>query len=353
METKKRLFDRIKGYDIFKNRVIFYIVPLAVILVMIACGLGYQFASDRQYFANIGIDFQGGTILTVEFEESKANSADFKKNAKSIERILEKQGVKLSRNQTSGESTIIAQYTNWQKGKGDSVSDADQMNKINMEIQRELFAMSDKGEIDKIADNGINFSTIGNQSSRNLLKTSAIAVSIALALMLLYIVIRFDFYSGLAAVIALLHDIAIMLSLTVIFYVEIGDSIVAGLITIVAYSINNTIVVFDRIRTVVKPLKQQKKQYRANDVINGAIFTTMTRTLYTTLTTLVVMIVLVAMGVASIRTFGLPIIFGLIAGFYSSVFIAAPLWGEFKLLGDKIKAESEKRRIAKRRKARA
>ena len=128
-------------------------------------------------------------------------------------------------------------------------------------------------------------------------------------------------------------------------------AIVAGLITIVAYSINNTIVVFDRIRSVVKPLNKQGKKYDVKEVINHAIFSTMTRTLYTTLTTLVVIVILVAMGVASIQTFGLPIIFGLIAGFYSSVFIASPLWGELKTLGEKIKLNAKNKKFEKRHRA--
>ena len=351
----KKIMDKIKKINIFANRTIFYVVPLVVVLVMIICGLCYQLGSNKQYFANIGIDFQGGTILTIEFEKESANSENYKTNVEKITKVAEEQDVKISRNQSSGNSTIIVQYTNWNTGKGGAINSADDMNDINTAIQNKLYEMSKNGEIDKIVDNGINFSTIGNQSSKNLIKTSAIAVSIALVLMLLYIIIRFDFYSGLAAVVALLHDIIIMISLTIIFYVEIGDSIVAGLITIVAYSINNTIVVFDRIRSVVKPLNKQRKTYEVEPIINNAIYSTMTRTLYTTITTLVVMVVLVAMGVASIITFGLPIIFGLIAGFYSSVFIAAPLWGEFKMLGEKIKKKNQinraNRRFKKKHKA--
>jgi preprotein translocase subunit SecF len=344
----KKLMEKIKKFNFFGNRTIFYIVPLVVVLVMIVCGLCYQLGSSKQYFANIGIDFQGGTILTIEFKDSAANSANYKTNVEKITQIAQEQQVTISRNQSSGDSSIIVQYTNWNTGKGGSVNSADDMNDINTAIQNKLYDMSQKGEIDEIVENGVNFSTIGNESSKNLIKTSAIAVAIALVLMLLYIIIRFDFYSGLAAVIALLHDVIIMISLTIIFYVEIGDSIVAGLITIVAYSINNTIVVFDRIRSVVKPLNKQRKKYEIEPIINNAITSTMTRTLYTTITTLVVMIVLVAMGVASIITFGLPIIFGLIAGFYSSVFIAAPLWGEFKSIGEKIKIKRANKKFKKK-----
>ena len=349
------LKDKIKKFDIYKNKTLFYIVPLVVILVMLICGIVYQVTPSKQYFANIGIDFQGGTILTVEFKESKANSENYKSNVEIISnKIRQEYKVDVSRDQASGDSSIILQYTNWSNGTGGAVNDADAMSDINAKIRNMIFEMSDNGEIDAVRENGITFSTIGNESSKNLLKTSAIAVAIALVLMLVYIIIRFDFYSALAAVVALLHDVIIMLSLTVIFYVEIGDSIVAGLITIVAYSINNTIVVFDRIRSVVKPLnKQGKKDFAVGPIINNAVYSTMTRTLYTTITTLVVMVILVAIGVVSIQTFGLPIIFGLIAGFYSSVFIAAPLWGDFRTIGNNIRLKIKNKKFEKQRKARA
>ncbi len=329
------LAKKVQSVDIYKNRKVFYIVPLFVILVMLVCGMCYQFTDTQQYFANIGIDFQGGTILTIEFQDADANSEKYDANLaviKSVvEDVLSEENISVSRDQKSGESTIIVQYVNFKNGADDAKS----MNVANLEIKDKLNAKSDNGEISKIVS--INDTTIGNTSSRNLLKTAAIAVAIALACMLVYIIIRFDLHSALATIVALLHDLIIMMSLSIIFYVEIGDSIVAALITIVAYSINNTIVVFDKVRSTMKPIKQSRtEKYDIGQVVNTSIFGTMTRTIYTTFTTLIVMIILVAIGVASIKTFGLPIIFGLIAGFYSSVFIAAPLWADFKTLGKKI-----------------
>ncbi len=343
MKKLKELVAKFKQFDIYKNRKIFYIVPLFVILVMLICGMCYQFSNTKQYFANIGIDFQGGTILTVEFKDSEANSEKYDQNLAVITEVLNEQGVSVSRDQKSGDSTIIVQYVNFKKGEGSN--DAKEMNLVNQAIKDTLRQKSDDGEISTILN--INDTTIGNTSSKNLLKTAAIAVAVALACMLLYIIIRFDFYSALATIVALLHDLIIMLSLSVIFYVEVGDSIVAALITIVAYSINNTIVVFDKLRTTIKPYKQNKTNYDVKDIVNTSIFGTMTRTIYTTFTTLIVMIILVAIGVASIRTFGLPIIFGLIAGFYSSVFIAAPLWSDFKSIGAKLGQNRKNRKYKK------
>ncbi len=340
------LIGKLKKVNIFAKRKIFYIVPLVVILAMLIAGVCYQ-ASDRyQYFANIGVDFQGGTLLSIEFEDAKANTTNFDANLAVIKQVAEENKIEIARDQSSGESTILVQYVNYAQEKGSE--DASSMVDTNNAIKARLLEMSKNGQIDKIKDNGITFTTIGNTSSKNLIKTAAIAVAVALACMLIYIVIRFDFYSALATIVALLHDLIIMMSFTVIFYVEIGDSIVAALITIVAYSINNTIVVFDKIRSQIKPLKKSGTNIDIPGVINNAIFSTMTRTIYTTFTTLVVMVILVAMGVSSIQTFGLPIIFGLIAGFYSSVFIASPLWGDFKTIGEKAKAKRKNRQFKKK-----
>ena len=343
--------EKIKNFNLFNKRTIFYIVPLVVILVMIICGVCYQASATKQYFANISIDFQGGTILQIEFKDNNANVGNYNKNVQLIENVAKKYGIiSLSSAQSSGSSTIIVQYTNWTSGTGDSNKSADEMTDINNQIRNDLMTMSANDEIDEIVENGITFSTIGSESSRNLLRMSIISVVIALAFILVYIIIRFDFFSGLAAIIALVHDVLIMLSLTVIFYVEIGDSIVAGLITIVAYSINNTIVVFDKIRSTIKPYKKNHEKYVIGDIINTSVASTLTRTIYTTITTLVVMVILVCMGVVSITTFGLPIIFGLIAGFYSSVFIAAPLWGDLRNFGDKLKTIRKKHKQIKKQK---
>ena len=329
MNKLRGLKNKIKSFNIYKNRTIFYIIPLAVILVAIICGVAYQLSASRQYFANIGIDFQGGTILQIEFEDGQANLGEnYNKNLEIIKKTVKAHGPEVSVNQSSGESTIIVQYTNFSDGIGGTVNDADAMNVINNAIKSDLLDLSANGGIDKIKENGITFSNIGNDSSKNLLKTSAIAVGVALILMLVYIIIRFDFYSGLAAVIALLHDVIIMMSLTVIFYVEISDSIVAGLITIVAYSINNTIVVFDRIREVKKGFDKKSVDY--NFVADEAVAKTLNRTLFTTITTMIMVIMLTALGVVTMRYFTLPILFGLVAGFYSSTFLVAPIWASMQ-----------------------
>lgn len=350
---------KVRSVDIYGNSKVFFMVPLVIVLIMIICGCLYQFTNTKfDKFANIGVDFQGGTLLTAEFSEAGMNKGDnYENNLNLIKEVLGDKGLTVSIDQSSGESSIIVRYLNVASVDGQLVDysvdeKVVEMNNLNDDIIEQIKAkVSEKYEGQVTVKPTATL--IGNSASIKLLRTALISVSIALALMLIYIVIRFDIYSALAAIVALLHDIIIMMAFTVIFYVEIGSTIVAAVITIVAYSINNTIVVFDRIRSNLKPYKSSGGKYDFKNIINSSIFGTMTRTLYTTFTTLVVVVLLAALGVASIQTFALPIIFGLIAGFYSSVFLAAPLWGTFKELGGKIKNKNSNKKFKKEKTARA
>lgn len=353
----KNVKTKAKNLKIYDNRKLFFVVPLIVVLIALICGTCYHF-NNSQYdkFANIGVDFQGGTLLTVEFSKTGMNSGDnYDANVEMVREVLDNNGLKIASVQSSGDSSIIFRYLNSAvkvNGEFQDYSTDDkvsEMNALNEKIRSDVEAAT-KAKYDGVITAKTTTTLIGNSASVRLLRTALISVAIALALMLVYIIIRFDFYSALAAIIALLHDIIIMMSFTVIFYVEIGSTLIAAIITIVAYSINNTIVVFDRIRSIIKPYKNTSKTYDVGEVIDTSVHGTFTRTCYTTLTTLIVIVLLAILGVASIRTFALPIIFGLVGGFYSSVFIAAPLWGIFKGWGKKIKIANENRKFVKAKK---
>ncbi len=354
-----KLNANIKKFDLYGNNKIFFIVPLVIVLIMIICGTTYQFTNTKfDKFANIGVDFQGGTLLTVEFSESGMNKGDkYTENLALIEEALNEKGFTISVDQSSGDSSIIVRYLNVSTLGGQITDYSTDDKVVEMNTQNENIIETIKTKVSTKYDGSVTAkptaTMIGNSASVRLLKTALISVSIALALMLLYIFIRFDLYSALAAIFALVHDIIIMMAFSVIFYVEIGSTIVAAIITIVAYSINNTIVVFDRIRTNLKPYKSSGSKFDYSEIINTSVYSTMTRTLFTTLTTLVTIVLLAILGVASIQTFALPIIFGLIAGLYSSVCLAAPMWGIFKQLGDKIKTNKGNAKFKKVKRAKA
>jgi len=155
------------------------------------------------------------------------------------------------------------------------------------------------------------------------LKAQALqAALIAAVLMLVYITIRFEMRTGLAAIICLIHDILIMISVYAIFQIPINSNFIAAILTIIGYSINNTIVVFDRIR------ENYGKNKRGDlaETVNMSLKQTLTRSINTTITTLLPVIMLFIFGVTSIRQFTIPLMVGLIAGTYSSVLLAGPIW---------------------------
>jgi len=162
------------------------------------------------------------------------------------------------------------------------------------------------------------------------------AALIACLLMLVYITIRFEFFTGLSAVICLLHDVLIMLSFYVIFRIPINANFIAAMLTIIGYSINNTIVVFDRVRE-----NQGKASRDLKTLVNTSVNQTLKRSIYTTLTTIIPVILLYILGVDSIKDFALPLMVGLLAGTFSSVLLAGPVWAGLKSL-------MKKRKLAKK-----
>ena len=125
------------------------------------------------------------------------------------------------------------------------------------------------------------------------------------------------------ALIGIVHDVLIMFVFTILFRIQINTPFIAALLTIVGYSINNTIIIFDRIRS---NRQKMSGDVSLNEIVNTSIRETLNRSVNTTITTLIALVVLFVLGVESIKTFTLPIIIGVIAGFFSSVFIAGPLW---------------------------
>jgi len=163
-------------------------------------------------------------------------------------------------------------------------------------------------------------------AGRDLLSNAVKALLIAFACMLVYIAIRFDVFSGLAALFALVHDVLIMCAFMVFFraFYEVNSSFIAAVLTIVGYSINNTIIIFDRIRETAKKPGWTEKSRR--DVVEVSVGNTLSRTINTSLTTLITLVALYAFGVESIREFAFPLIVGMLAGTYSSVLLSGQVW---------------------------
>lgn len=176
--------------------------------------------------------------------------------------------------------------------------------------------------------------TVSAEISAGLRNSAILATTVAVILMLVYIAFRFQISSAFAAIVCLMHDIFIMIAAYSLFQLPVNSTIIAALLTILGYSINATIIIFDRIRENNKKLTDVKDF----DVkVDTGIKQTLNRSVNTTLTTLFTIGMIYLLGVTSIKNFALPLIVGIISGLYSSVCLAGPLWNAFKKLGKKIR----------------
>ena len=189
--------------------------------------------------------------------------------------------------------------------------------------------------------------TISSSVSSTMKKNAILSVVLATIAMLIYIFARFrDIKFALAAVMALLQDVLVVITFYAVFRVPVGNTFIACMLTIVGYSINGTIIIFDRIREM---LKSANSKTNITELVNSAVTSTITRNINTTITTLIMLVMLYILGVTSVKEFSLPLIVGIICGFYSSVFLTSSFW---YILGGKKRgvideAISKKEKVAK------
>ena len=327
-----KLLSSLSSMPIAKNWKFWIIAPIVILVVAVVliAALGSQIGYTNAI--NIGIDFEGGTLVTVTIGQDAIDNYDY--HVDRITSAIEKHGVvvsyvQLQEAQNVNETSISFRYKNISKN-------ADEISALNEVIREEL----NNSLYAEIKDN-VTYESIGATAAQDLLSKSGIALAISLALILIYIIIRFTPASGIAAILALIHDVVIMFCLSVICRVQINQSFVAAIITIIAYSINNTIIIFDRCRENVKPLKGQKDIPYA-EIGDQSVRENMRRSLFTTFTTMVTVIFLAIFGSDTIREFCVPIILGLVAGLYSSVLLATPLWVGLSKEFDRLMAKYRK-----------
>lgn len=293
-----------KDFHIVNNFKYFIIAPILILIVGIFV-LGFA-------GFNLGLDFTGGTVISVAFEQNVTN-AEYKEKESMIISVLKDHGITKYTLQKQGENSMPTVSIKFQDVKGVDMEELAETIKTDLATRLEF-------DEDQITNSG----RIGASASSKLLTNALLSVGLATLFILIYIAIRFELYSGLSAIIALLHDVIIMCSLVAIFRIQVNSSFIAAVITIVGYSINNTIVIFDRVRENLR--KESYSTYTNAQIVDISIKDTITRSLYTTITTLLAVVMLAIIGVSDIREFVIPIIFGLIAGTYSSIFLAPSLW---------------------------
>lgn len=318
--------EKLNKFDFASKLKIFAIISATLILIGILIISIFGF--------NLGIDFTGGTVLNVKVGSVLEEGNNYQILTSQVTKIVNDNGFKVGYVQQEGigdEATISIRF----KDKANLTED--QMQEEIELLKTDLQTGLSIGEetIDVTISNG---SRIAASSSKSLIINSILAILIAVILILIYIAIRFELLSGLTAIMLLIHDVLIMCAFVAIFRIQINGGFIAALITIIGYSINNVIIVFDRIR------ENKKKDTFAgatNSLIaNTSIKEVFSRTMLTALTTLVAILALTVLGVASIREFLLPILFGLLSGVYSSTMLAGPIWA---FISDKTVSKKSKK----------
>jgi len=197
--------------------------------------------------------------------------------------------------------------------------------KVALSIEQQSEMIKDFQEKFNIQQTNIQIEQIGPTIGNELKKQALLALFLANIGILIYISFRFEWRFGVAAIIALVHDVLMMLVMYSVLQISINSSFIAAILTIVGYSINDTIVVFDRIRENMKNVRKLETY----NLVNQSITETLTRSINTSLTTLLTILALYILGVPAIKEFALPLIVGIVSGTYSSIFIASPLWALF------------------------
>jgi len=285
-----------------KLRKIWYLISLVIIIP----GLISLFTNGL----NLGIDFTGGNILEVRFERPVA--------VEKVRQVIAGIGIETNRG---------IQKSSQEGGK---VTYLIRTKTLNQEESTKLQKALGKLSQMTVLRNEYVGPIIGRELTRNAL----LALIGAAILMVIYITIRFEFKQGIAAVIAILHDMLVVTGIFSLFQIEIDSTFVAAILTIVGYSINDTIVIFDRIR---ENLKTRRKDEDLEDTINFSLWQTLTRSINTVLTVTFVLVALYFLGGSTIHTFVLALLIGVISGAYSSIFNASPLWFDLKRLEQKEK----------------
>lgn len=283
-----------------KNFRIYLCASLVVVLLAVAFSL---FGGGL----NLGIDFTGGSQLTYEMGE------DFDVN--DVDTALKNAGVEELQVAKIGTGEV-------KTGLQIRLQQVEDSTALRNQVEAELEA-----KYPNMAFTNIEF--VGATAGHDLIVNAIKAMLIAFACMLIYIAIRFDFFSGAAALLALVHDVLIMLAFMIFFgaIFKINSSFIAAMLTIVGYSINNTIVIFDRIRETQR--MGQFSAFSKLDIVEHSVKSTISRTLNTTLTTLFPLVTLFTLGVASIQEFSFPLLVGMLAGTYSSVALSGQIWAKF------------------------
>ena len=299
---------KIKNVDFVGKKAIFFTCSILVICVGIVGMAVHGIKGDKSL--NYSLEFLGGTSTTVEFNEAYTL-------AQADDEIVPKIADVIGSNDIQ---TQVVDNTNQIIFKTKSL-DLEQREALNTMLEKDY----------SVDASAITSSNIGSTVSGEMRSQSMLAVVVAAFFMLLYIWFRFkDLRFAGSAIIALIHDVLVVLALYAVARISVGSAFIACMLTVIGYSVNDTIVIFDRIRENKKTLRDESPE-SLRALANDSITQTLSRSISTSLTTVVMVLMLLILGVTSIREFALPLLVGIVCGTYSSICIATELWYVMKV----------------------
>ena len=299
-----------KQFDIAGRSKIWFIISLLIIVpgIFSMCTRGFNF----------GIDFTGGTIIDLKFDEPVT--------IQQVRTVMGKYGLDNSTIQLSGATSDVESSTSvmirtidMEEGNRKQVMASLKEEIGNYTVQRE--------------------EKVGATMGKDLILNAVYAMLISWVLIVLYVSYRFEWRFGISAVLALIHDILVVLSAFSLFQRPLDSSFVAALLTVVGYSINDTIVIFDRIREDLK--LHFRRDGDIYELVNRSVYQTLTRSIYTVCTVLFTTIALFVFGGDTTKDFSFALLVGFASGCYSSIFIASPLWIWLHNMEEKKKQEKK------------
>ena len=302
-------------------------ITYGISLVLIIVGLSFiGFMGSKGKPFNYGLDFEGGSSTSITFNEELSLSDIDNKVVPLFERELNTSDVQTQK--VTGTNQVIIKTRTMSLSEREAIYDV-------------LMSSEDNGF--NVPEDNITTENISGVVSSQMRQDALVAVIIATILMLIYIWFRFkDIRFAGSAVLALLHDCLITIGFYGVFRWTVDSTFIACMLTIVGYSINATIVIFDRIRENLGRMHGKGIE----EIVNTSVTQTFTRSINTSLTTLIMVVCLYILGVSSIKAFALPLMIGIIAGTYSSICITGPLWYDFKNISNK-KSEQNKSNLKK------
>ena len=295
-----------KTIHFVENKVKFFVISGALIVACVVCLFINKAGRCNGNILNYGLDFSGGTTFDITFNKDQKIDSDMKKD---IESVFSKE---------SGSNDVVISEIAGSNGL--SVKTVELSEKKRDALTKSLVKTY------SVEEKNIQYQNISASVSDEMKTDAIVAVVIAAICMLIYIWFRFkDIVFAGSAVLALLHDAVVVLLVYAVSKISVGNTFIACMLTIVGYSINATIVIFDRIRENLK-LQTIRTRDDIKALVNQSISSTLVRTINTSLTTFVMVLALFICGVSSLREFALALMVGVIGGAFSSVFLTGPLW---------------------------